>query len=152
MWPPVKKKAIDAHPSFAAFLGNSGANIASGEPKTAAPKAKVPGRKRKVDAEVDGENETKSAGPKSATVEKSDSAGDKVKVEVKKKAAPAKKPAKRVKKEVKSEVKSEEDDSADGGDGLGEYKFHGNVLCWLRRADQGPGGAQETAEDEQDEI
>lgn len=142
MWPPIKKKAIDAHPSFATFLGNSGTNIASGESKVTAPKAKGGGRKRKADAEVNGENETKSAEAKSATLEKSDSAGGK---STSKKAAPAKKPAKRAKKEVKQEVKSEED-SADGGDGLGEFRFRDSVLSWLHRADGCSDAAEENAE------
>jgi hypothetical protein len=54
MWPPVKKKALEAHPSFAAFLGTDGSNIA-------APKA-AGGRKRKAAADSNVED----ADPKSA--------------------------------------------------------------------------------------
>jgi hypothetical protein len=105
MWPPVKKKAIEAHPSFATFLGTDGANISA--PTTAAGS-----RKRKAAADNDVEDaDPKSAADKSENTDKTDS-----KVETKKK-APAKgkgRPAKKSKKEVK-----DEEDSADGGDGLG---------------------------------
>jgi hypothetical protein len=76
MWPPVKKKAIEAHGSFAAFLGITGANItaapadakAAPAKAAAAPKA-TGGRKKKnaatpegdADGEVKGETETKPA-------------------------------------------------------------------------------------------
>ncbi|OAL04853.1 hypothetical protein IQ06DRAFT_101794 [Phaeosphaeriaceae sp. SRC1lsM3a] len=115
MWPPVKKKAIEAHPSFATFLGNTVANIASGEPKTAAPAKAKGGRKRKADAVANGENDATDAEPKSATIEKSDSAGGEsnTKANNKKKVS-----AKKQKKKVKTEVKSEED----SGDGLDAVK------------------------------
>lgn len=62
MWPPVKKKAIEAHPSFAGFLGNTGSNVSNAKVAThskAAPKAGG-GRKKKAaaaasDAEADAE-------------------------------------------------------------------------------------------------
>ncbi|KAH7406845.1 hypothetical protein DE146DRAFT_406629 [Phaeosphaeria sp. MPI-PUGE-AT-0046c] len=121
MWPPVKKKAMEAYASFASFLGNTGPTIASGEPKTPAPAKAKGGRKRKAEVEADGETSTKDAEDRSATIEKSDGAGDKSDTKtITKKKAPAKKAAKRAKKEVKTEV--QEDDSADGGDGLDAAK------------------------------
>lgn len=148
MWPPVKKKAVEAHPSFATFLGNTGANIASGEPKTAAPAKAKGGRKRKADAEANGENDATDAEPKSATVEKSDSAGGKsnTKANSKKKV-----PAKKQKKKVKTEVKSEED-SGDGGDGLGEFRFRKRVLRWLHCTDGCPDAVKDSVEEEQAEV
>jgi hypothetical protein len=113
MWPPVKKKAIEAYPSFAAFIGNTGAKItaATGEAK---PATLATGRKRKVaDAEVDPDTDSKD-------------------VERKKKAVPAKKG--RAVKKSKAEVKDEED-SADGGDGLGQYTFTQKIVDWLNSAD-----------------
>ena len=44
MWPNVKRKAIEAHPSYATFLGSSST---SGESKVAVPKANG-GKKRKA--------------------------------------------------------------------------------------------------------
>ncbi|EAT90502.1 hypothetical protein SNOG_02290 [Parastagonospora nodorum SN15] len=188
MWPSVKKKALDEYPSFAGFLGTTGANITTKSPTKTAPKA-AGGRKRKVpvetepeadgeaDIEADSEDVKPKPAPKKAgrkpraaaaaepTIE-SDAedakpapkkAGRKTKAvttspddgetkptrsssrkasedpksapaaEVKKKGRPAKK----VKKE---EVKSEED-SADGGDGLGQYTRREKVKMWLSGTD-----------------
>ncbi|KAI4647594.1 uncharacterized protein J4E78_008909 [Alternaria triticimaculans] len=138
MWPPVKKKALEAHPSFAAYLGQAGVAApasAGGDSKPAAA-AKVT-KKRKAADEVpdDAEDSTKDLAPPSAAdkseAEKSDS---------KKKAPPAKKekkgptkkrvpvkgpnaPKKAAKKEPASEEEVVKDksaeNSADGGDGLG---------------------------------
>ncbi|KAH7066771.1 hypothetical protein BKA63DRAFT_495671 [Paraphoma chrysanthemicola] len=163
MWPPVKKKAIDAHPSFASFLGSTGANImaASGDPKTPAPpKAKATGgRKRKAadKAEIEDEADTKDvdAKPVRAKSEKSD--GNKSdnnksdsKAETKKKApaAKGKRGAKKAKKDELSEeqVKSEVD-SADGGDGLGQYTRKEKVLKWLGSTDDNAEAGNEVEEE-----
>lgn len=145
MWPPVKKKAIEAHPSFATFLGNTVANIASGEPKTAAPAKAKGGRKRKADAVANGENDATDAEPKSATIEKSDSAGGEsnTKANNKKKVS-----AKKQKKKVKTEVKSEED----SGDGLGEFRFRESILRWLHFTDGCPDAVKDSVEEEQAEV
>ena len=130
MWPPVKKKAMETHPSFATFLGlkndattTTTTTAAPGaEPK---PKAKG-GRKRKADTNANAEEGT-------TTDTAADKSGDE------KKGAPGKKGrAKKVKSEdvvqeeevVKDEVKDEED-SADGGDGLGEYTLSSSMEKWL---------------------
>jgi hypothetical protein len=136
MWPPVKKKAIEAYPSFAAFIGNTGDKItaASGEAKPASKAAG--GRKRKAaKADVDTDSDSKDEKPKSAGTKtsKTDSAGNKSdsKTENKKKATPKKG---RATKKSKAEVKDEED-SADGGDGLGQYTFTQTIVDWLNSTD-----------------
>jgi hypothetical protein len=127
MWPPVKKKALETCPSFAKFLSTDGGNIA-------APKA-TGGRKRKAAADADVEDtETKDADPKSAG-DKSDSANkSEGKAETKKKAPMAKGKGRPAKKTKKEEVKAEED-SADGGDGLGEYTHKQEIMKWLNSTD-----------------
>jgi hypothetical protein len=138
MWPPVKKKALEAHPSFAAFLGTDGNNIA-------APKA-AGGRKRKAAADSNVEDaDPKSAEEQSDGTDKTDSKTDS-KVETKKK-APAKgkgRPAKKSKKEVK-----DEEDSADGGDGLGQYTRRHKVEKWLNSTD---GTSDNKPKDIEDEV
>jgi hypothetical protein len=56
LFPPIKRKAADAHPSLAAYLGMN----ANGDSKAAAPKASAPktngSKKRKVTADNDGDN------------------------------------------------------------------------------------------------
>ncbi|KNG44427.1 DNA binding protein [Stemphylium lycopersici] len=123
MWPPIKKKAIENHPSFAKFLGQAGAAAPAGEPKPAvAPK----GRKRKASDEgtedsaeaVNEKYEPASAANKSDD-DKSDSKKQKKPVAEKK--APAAKGRGRPKKQAKKKeeaIKSEEN-SADGSDSLG---------------------------------
>ncbi|KAI4944400.1 hypothetical protein J4E86_009458 [Alternaria arbusti] len=163
MWPPVKKKALEAHPSFAAFLGQAGvaaASPAGGNSKPAAA-AKVT-KKRKAPSEApeeDAEDGAKDLAPPSAAdkseAEKSDS---------KKKAPPAKKekkgptkkrvpvkgpnaPKKAAKKEPAFEEEVVKDksaeDSADGGDGLGEYSYLKNLETWLNNTDSELGGEME---------
>jgi hypothetical protein len=146
MWPPVKKKAIETHASFAAFLGTPGTNTGttvSGERKAAgAPQAKA-GRKRKGDAGVEDEAEEnhQPAGVESNNAE-GKSGG---KSDVKKKAAATKgkgRPPKKAKKDVKSE-----EDSADGGDGMGQYTRTQSVLTWLSNTDEGTEAAKEIEEE-----
>jgi hypothetical protein len=142
MWPPVKKKAIEAHPSFATFLGTDGANISA--PKTAAG-----GRKRKAVADNDVEDaDPKSAADQSDSNDKADSKTDSKadnKVETKKKALAKGKgrPAKKSKKEVK-----DEEDSADGGDGLGQYTCKANIEQWLNSTDGPSDNKQKDIEEE----
>jgi hypothetical protein len=161
MWPSVKKKALDEYPSFAGFLGTTGANITTKSPTKTAPKA-AGERKRKVPAETepeaDGEADIeadpedvkpkpapKKAGrkTKAATMtpdgEAKPTRSSSRKASEEPKSAPAAevkkrgRPAKKVKKE---EVKSEED-SADGGDGLGQYTRREKVKMWLSGTDDG---------------
>jgi hypothetical protein len=125
-WPPVKKKVIETYPSYATFIGAPGA--AGGETKPAAtPKGK--GKRKAADEEpegdaVDADNpDVKTKRTKKAPAEKK---------------VPAKGRAKRVKQEEASDedakFKSAED-SADGGDGLGEFIYDANVLKWLENTD-----------------
>ncbi|KAF1914565.1 hypothetical protein BDU57DRAFT_519634 [Ampelomyces quisqualis] len=99
MWPPVKKKAVETHPSFATFLGLSTAAASTNtaavpaEPPTAAaPKPKV-ARKRKADSDADNGTPTpaKPKGRAPKTVKTNDVVHDPV---------------------------NDDPDSADGGDGL----------------------------------
>jgi hypothetical protein len=126
MWPPIKRKATDAHASFATFLGANGTNVVA-TPAVAKP-VPVPkatgGRKRKaaVDAYVEAEPETKELDPMSARAKSNESdSGNKSdgKVETKNKVPTTKTKARSTKK-VKKEV-AESEDSTHGGDGLGEY-------------------------------
>jgi hypothetical protein len=141
MWPPVKKKAIEAHPSFASFLGTDGANISA--PKTAAGS-----RKRKAAADDVEDADPKSAADKSDSTDKTDGKADSKtdsKAETKKK-APAKgrgRPAKKSKKEVK-----DEEDSADGGDGLGQYTCKAKIEKWLNSTDGHSDNKQKDTEEE----
>jgi len=150
--PPVKKKALEIHPSFAAFLGQAGVAAASstgGDSKPAAAKAT---KKRKAADEVpeDSEDGAKDLAPASAAdkseAEKSDSkkkapAAKKEKKGPTKKCVPVKgpnAPKKAAKKEPASEEEVVKDksaeDSADGGDGLGEYTSLENLETWLNNA------------------
>src|SRR5689334_21253516 len=78
MWPPVKKKAMETHPSFAAFLGQAGTAAAANSDAKPAPALKAAaGRKRKATDENDGKNDLdptsdggKSDGNKSDTKKK----------------------------------------------------------------------------------
>ncbi|KAF2025728.1 hypothetical protein EK21DRAFT_75694 [Setomelanomma holmii] len=137
MWPPIKKKAIDAHPSFATFIGSTGSNITA-----PAPKAKTAGgRKRKASTDTDSAT---------ADVNKSDGNKSDSKPEPKKKAAAAKGKGrtKKAKKEEDDEKVKSEEDSADGGDGLGQYTRKKKVLEWLKNAD----GALETIKKTEEEV
>ncbi|CAO2652408.1 Nn.00g006910.m01.CDS01 [Neocucurbitaria sp. VM-36] len=126
MWPPVKRKTIDAHTSFATFLGQAGVVAANGDVKPAlAPKAAA-GRKRKAaDKGLDDDNDD-NKDPTSAA-NKSD--GNKSDT---KKKAPAAKGKGRPKKQIKKEAPASEDEvmgisrenSADGGDGIASADSH----------------------------
>jgi outer membrane biosynthesis protein TonB len=153
--PQVKKKTLEGHASFAAFLGQAGVSAATApatsEPKPAA-RAKVV-RKRKAVDEVpeDAEDSAKDLDPPSAADksegDKSDSKKKAPAVKKEKKAPTQKKepikgkgrPKKVVKKEESAseeEVKGESaENSADGGDGLGEFSFHKNIKKWLDHTD-----------------
>jgi hypothetical protein len=129
MWPPVKKKAIEKYASFGAFLGAPSAP-AGGEPKSAAPKVNN-GKKRKA-ADENPEDGTKDLDPTSAASIKSDSN----KADSKKKTtAKGGNRNKKAKKEKADSEAEKAEDSADGGDGLGEYTFSKHVLQWLDNAD-----------------
>ncbi|KAF3031786.1 hypothetical protein E8E12_000280 [Didymella heteroderae] len=116
-WPPVKNKAVEQTESFGTFLKGAGA-------APALSKAAVGGKKRKAaDAETDAELD-----PKASSADTTNG---------KAKKAPAKKRGKKAKTdEVEEEkVKQEEENSADGGDGLGEFVYKRNVADWLEGAD-----------------
>jgi hypothetical protein len=119
-WPPVKNKAIEQTESFGAFLNGAGG-------VAAAPNAPAGGKKRKAadaDADADLDPKTSSA----------DTTGGKAEGETKK--APAKKRGKKAKTEEVEEKKvKEEENSADGGDGLGEFVYRKNVVDWLESTD-----------------
>jgi hypothetical protein len=79
MWPPVKKKAAEAHASFATFIGAPYANAApksASANKSATPAKPAGGRKRKgaTDTDVEADSDPKSA---SAEVKTKDAGGRK---------------------------------------------------------------------------
>lgn len=79
------------------------------------------GKKRKAaDADADTELDPKTSSADATDGKAADS---------KAKKAPAKKRGKKAKTE--DEEKVEEENSADGGDGLGEFVFRKNVVDWL---------------------
>ena len=117
---------IEEHPAFGTFLAGSAAAA------TTAPASKaVASKKRKAaDDETDAE-----LVPKASSVDTKDSKFD----EGKKKApAKCKGRGKKVKTEEAEDVekvKTEEENSADGGDGLGEFVYRRNVVEWLSGTD-----------------
>ncbi|KAH7389820.1 hypothetical protein BKA66DRAFT_48633 [Pyrenochaeta sp. MPI-SDFR-AT-0127] len=132
MWPPVKKKAMETHSSFAAFLGQSG-TTANGEIKSApAPKANN-NKKRKVTSEAP--DDADNGGKKELELTSAGNTSDGSKSSTKKKAPAAKgkgRARKQVKKELSTELVSEgevetyttaksETKSVDGEDSLGEF-------------------------------
>ncbi|KAF3037001.1 hypothetical protein E8E11_005762 [Didymella keratinophila] len=122
-WPPVKNKAIEQTESFGAFLNGTGAVAAA--PKAA---AAAGGKKRKAaDADADTDLDPKTS---SADTTDGKAAGGKTKE------APAKKRGKKVKaEEAEDEKVKDEENSADGGDGLGEFVYSKNVVDWLDSTD-----------------
>jgi hypothetical protein len=132
MWPPVKKKAAEAHASFAIFIGAPNVNAtpkSADANKPAAPAKAAGGRKRKGAADSDAEVDSD---PKSASAEvKPNAAGGRKRA-----------PAKKAKKEVKSE-----EGSADGGDGLGQYIRKEKIKNWLSEADDGLETIKETVKE-----
>lgn len=105
-WPPVKNKVIEQTESFSSFL--EGAGAAAPPP----PKGAAEGKKRKA-ADADGEV-----------------------ADIKTKRLPAKKLGKKVKTEEGEDEKLQEgENSADGGDGLGEFVYRKIVVDWLESTD-----------------
>lgn len=144
MWPPVKRKAIDANESFGKFLGLAGATAAGETTASTVPKLATGGKKRKAtspDEEADEANDD-SAEPAPADTTSDDNKSDSKKKAgpTEKKASTAKKPG-RPRKQIKKEGNDDEvmadsgEQSADGGDGVGEYAFIQNVCKWLNDAD-----------------
>ncbi|KAL1800990.1 hypothetical protein ACET3X_001332 [Alternaria dauci] len=138
MWPPVKKKAAEGYPSFAAFLVQPGvattAASGGGEPKAATPAKAVKKRKAVDEVPDDVEDGAKDLDPATATDksegDQPDSKKKKAPAAKKEKKAPAQKkePAKgrgRPKKVAKKEESASEEEakddsgenSAEGGDG-----------------------------------
>lgn len=134
MWPPIKRKAMDAHPTFSKFLNGPGAPAANGDAKPApAPKA-TGGKKRKATDEDldDADEDTKDT---TSAANKSDgNKSDSKKKPAKK--APATKGKGRAKKQVKKEEPASEDEvagnsgenGADSGDGLGKLDSYANTF------------------------
>lgn len=119
-WPPVKNKALEQHESFATFLKGGAATAA-------APSKATVGKKRKAaDTDADADLE-----PKASSTDTTDSKPP----EGKPKKAPAKKRGKETEIEEPKEKVKEEENSADGGDGLGEFVYRRNVLDWLENTD-----------------
>jgi hypothetical protein len=161
--PPVKKKAVEQYASFGNFLGQASVAAtapAGGEPKPAAA-AKVV-KKRKATDEIleDAEDGAKDLAPPSAADnsegDKSDSkkkapASKKEKKVPTEKKVPAVKGKGRPKKAAKKEESASEEevqdkaaeDSADGGDSLGEFSFREYVDVWLNNTDCELGGETE---------
>ncbi|KAF2849195.1 hypothetical protein T440DRAFT_139631 [Plenodomus tracheiphilus IPT5] len=156
MWPPVKRKAIEAHAGFGKFLGQAGTTTAAAS-SIAAPKAAA-AKKRKDESEDEAPEDTTE--PTTATATATDKAdGNKSDSKKKapskeKKATAAKKPPGRPRKQVKKEeVEDEamadpENDSTDGGDGVGEYAFRQRILGWMSDTDSAGVGNEAPAEDE----
>lgn len=113
-WPPVKKKAIENHENFGAFLAGG---------VVAAPASKVTSaKKRKVadaDIEVDPEPESGFVGATDIKSKRA-SRGKKVKTEAADDGAQL----------------VDEANSADGGDSMGEFAYRRNVEGWLERTDR----------------
>lgn len=107
MFPPVKRKAVEAHPSFAAFLGAPATG--TGEETKAAPKAAA-GRKRKAKSDSDDTEAGKELNPEISM--------DDVKTDSKKK-APAKGRGRGKKaKTEKAEAEAKEEAKDDGETGM----------------------------------
>lgn len=116
MWPPIKKKASENHPSFGAFLGTPAPT--GGETKVAVLKP-AGGKKRKAgDQDIDEETKAKDPEPDSAGA-KSDNNNNKSTTKKK----PAAKPrTKKIKKEdtaaeVKDETKKSSAEKEDNNSG-----------------------------------
>lgn len=121
-WPPVKNKAIEQTESFGAFLNGTGAAAAPSKAASAG------GKKRKAaDADADADLD-----PKISSADTTDGKA----ADGKTKKAPAKKRGKKAKAEDSDDEKvKEEENSADGGDGLGEFVYSKNVVDWLESTD-----------------
>ena len=120
-WPPVKNKAIEQTESFGAFL--NGASVGAA---VAAPKAATAGGKKRKAADADADADLD---PKTSSTNAFDDkpAGGKAKK------ASAKKRGKKAKAE--DNMVKEEENSADGGDGLGEFVYRKDVVDWLESTD-----------------
>ena len=136
-WPPVKRKVMEEHPELAKYLTGTASTTNAATPTKAA------GKKRKA-ANADADADTELDSKVSDTAEGNGTDG-------KTKRAPAKgKRGKKIKTEdaetgsVDAEAGSAEaENSADGGDGLGEFVYSANVIDWLNKTDE------PEAEDEQ---
>ncbi|KAF2119962.1 hypothetical protein BDV96DRAFT_641829 [Lophiotrema nucula] len=111
MFPPVKRKASEVVPSFAAFIGEAGAGNGAAPPTPAKPAAAKGGRGKKRKADEEGAD-AKGSDSDSKKVKTEDGDGD-AETEGKKKAAPKKRgrPAKKAAEDKKAS--SEEDNAAD---------------------------------------
>jgi len=142
MWPPVKRKALDAHESFGKLLGTAAANAAGEGTASAGPKPAVGGKKRKATHDEPEED----SGDAAETAPTDTMSGDN-KSDVRKKAASREKKVPAAKKTARprKQAKKEEDDvemmadggeqSADQGDGAGEHALTQNVYNWLNDTD-----------------
>ncbi|XP_014558984.1 hypothetical protein COCVIDRAFT_93053 [Bipolaris victoriae FI3] len=130
MWPPVKRKAMESHPPFAKFLGQSNGDATastSEAPKLpAAPKS----RKRKPAHEASEDP----AKPEPDSSEPDKKPTKKKAATTAAAAATTKKGRGRPKKQPKIES-TDEENSADGGDGRGEFTSKRAVQRWLQSTD-----------------
>jgi hypothetical protein len=147
---------MELHPSFAAFLGQAGTAAAAPAAGEAKPAAKATKKRKAADESPDEDAATaddvvKDHEPTAATTKSDGNKSDAPKSPTKKtpaakrekkppaeKKAPAAKGKGHAKKQVKKEEPADEDDkvkseenSVDGGDGLGEFAFNKNVQQWL---------------------
>jgi hypothetical protein len=119
-WPPIKKKAMEAHPSFTAFLGSAGA-----APKaTSTPKATPKKRKSGTPDAEESIKETTEVTPD----EDAGSPKKKKKAPAKGRGRPKKTKTEEAKVEPEDKAEPEEDNSADGGDGPSEYILNQKVI------------------------
>ena len=129
-WPPVKRKVMEEHPELAKYLTGTASTTNAATPTKAA------GKKRKA-ANADADADTELDSKVSDTAEGNGTDG-------KTKRAPAKgKRGKKIKTEDAEAGSVDTENSADGGDGMGEFVYSANVIDWLNKTDE------PEAEDEQ---
>ena len=129
-WPPVKRKVMEEHPELAKYLTGTASTTNAATPTKAA------GKKRKA-ADADADADTEFDSKVFDTAEGNGTDG-------KTKRAPAKgKRGKKIKTEDAEAGSVDTENSADGGDGMGEFVYSANVIDWLNKTDESE------AEDEQ---
>ena len=125
-WPPVKRKVMEEHPELAKYLTGTASTANAATPTKAA------GKKRKA-ANADADADTELDSKVSDTAEGNGTDG-------KTKRAPAKgKRGKKIKSEDAEAGSVDTENSADGGDGMGEFVYSANVIDWLNKTDEPEG-------------
>ncbi|EUC49466.1 hypothetical protein COCMIDRAFT_84431 [Bipolaris oryzae ATCC 44560] len=133
MWPPVKRKAMESHPSFAKLLGQSNGDATAASSTSEAPKLTAAPKSRKRKPADEASEETTKSEPDSSEPDKKP-AKKKATTAAAATAAATKKGRGRPKKQAKIEI-TDEENSADGGDGRGEFTKKKAVQRWLRSTD-----------------